>query len=261
MARYSRTPGPVTFKVNFMIAGTQKGGTTALAHFLAKHPEIHVAPVKETHFFDREAYFVNGQPDYNIFHSFFMPADNCKVIGEATPCYMVFPQIGPRLKKYNPELKLIVLLRHPVERAYSHYNMSARMKMEYLPFYNALRVEDVRLRDIKENNIFMGPGTFYSYKLRSSYLSQVKNLLELFPRNQLLFLRSEDLINDHQGTLAKVFDFLEVENDLSIKPGKINEGSYPPMADSVRLELLKLFSPETDELETLLGWDLQDWRK
>jgi len=248
--------------VNFMIVGTHKGGTTALNHFLDKHAEIHMAPIKETHFFDQENLFGNGQPDYSAYHSFFEPERKpaVKMIGEANPCYMFLPRVAPRLKEYNPALKLIVMLRHPVERAYSHYNMIVRMEKEYLPFYNALRVEEIRLGAVAQNYIFTGPTTIYSYKSRGFYAGQIKNLLNYFPREQILFLRNEELLKQHSETLQKIFDFLGVPNDPSIGPEKIFEGANPPLEGHIRAELLKLYEADITELEQLLGWDLTAWR-
>lgn len=249
--------------VNFVIAGTQKGGTTALAHFLDKHTEIHMAPIKELHFFDREVLFANSQPDYAYYHSFFQPEKKpaVKMVGEATPCYMFLPQVPTRLKEYNPALKLIVLLRHPVERAYSHYKMIVRMEKEYLPFYNALRVEEIRLGAVAQNYIFTDPTTLYSYKARGFYAGQIKRLLHYFPREQLLFLRNEELLSQHSETLQKIFSFLGVQNEPSIKPERIFEGKNPPLEGDLRAELLKLFDDDITEVEQLLGWDLAEWRQ
>lgn len=110
-------------KVSFVIGGAQKSGTTALYKYLAKHPDIHLSARKEPHFFDQEdpAFFLS--PDYSVYHKFFDPEGPHQLLGEATPIYMYWYEAPRRIWQYNPQMKWIIVLRNPVERAFSHWNM------------------------------------------------------------------------------------------------------------------------------------------
>src|ERR1035437_6839293 len=117
-------------KVNFVIGGTQKGGTTALDVFLRQHPEICMAETcKEVHFFDQKKNFA-GQPDYKHYHAFFRPEPPHQVVGDATPIYMYGEAAPIRIKSYNPKMKWILALRNPVERAFSAWNMETKRQAE-----------------------------------------------------------------------------------------------------------------------------------
>ena len=111
--------------LGFMLVGAQKCGTTALAHFLSQHPEIEMASPKEVHLFDSSTYSRgwSGQRIDEHYRPHFEQRAGAAIRGEATPIYMFLPGIASELKRYNPDLKLIVLLRDPVERAISHYYM------------------------------------------------------------------------------------------------------------------------------------------
>src|SRR6201995_2856190 len=134
-------------KVEFVIGGTQKGGTSALASFLRQHPQICMpADRKELHFFDREEAFT-GKPDYRAYHSSFRPEKNQTVIGEATPIYMYWNPAPARIWTYNPAMKWIVILRDPAERAFSAWNMEKQRGRENLSFEEAIEREAARCRE------------------------------------------------------------------------------------------------------------------
>ena len=249
------------FKVNYIIVGTQKGGTTALNLFLSKHADICTAIGKEVHFFDLDAFFSEGEPKYKLYHSFFRHYAGQKVIGEATPTYMYPPHIAERLKNYNPELKLIFILRNPAERAYSHYKMRLTQNVEPLSFSEALRQEKSRLERARGDYRAGSPIWYYSYTSRGFYMTQIKNMLNHFLREQMLFLRTEELLHKHQETLTRVYNFLGVDTGCIPEPEKIFAGEYDPVPSLNRNYLLDIYSGEIDELEKFLGWDLSDWRK
>ena len=98
--------------VDFVVCGTQKGGTSALDAYLREHPEICMAVRKELHFFDNEKKFSSGKPDYSKYHDSFNPQKLHKLLGETTPIYMYWNESPRRIWEYNPNMKLIVLLRN-----------------------------------------------------------------------------------------------------------------------------------------------------
>jgi Sulfotransferase domain len=249
------------FLVNFLIVGTQKGGTTALAHFLSTHPQICMSPHKEVHFFDYP------QSDLNIYSSFFPNYTNQIAIGEATPIYIYFPWIAPLLKAYNPNLKLILILRSPIERAFSQYQMERARSWESLNFSWAIRLESMRLIWARWGDPLAkeerSPLRINSYCDRGFYSKQIENLLKYFPRQNLLILRSEELKSHHEQVLIQVYDFLGVDLNIAIPPqAQLLVGNYQnSMSETDFRWLSSKFHHEIDRLEKLLDWDLDSWRK
>ncbi|NJL42677.1 MAG: sulfotransferase domain-containing protein [Pseudanabaena sp. SU_2_4] len=267
--------------VNFLIVGAQKGGTTALAKFLSTHPQICIAPVKEVHFFDYEQnYQGDGSPWLGVpkplsypkpqtphpspqdrYHSFFPNCDSQLAVGEATPIYMYFPWIAERIQAYNPSMKLIILLRHPVERAYSHYQMERARGWEWLPFPVAIRLEALRLHLAKYNSSERSSLRTHSYGDRGFYSRQIQNLQRYFPKEQMLILLNEDLQNNHNQTLQRVYQFLGVNSNVNLPvPERVLSGDYQPMSQRDRNYLLQKYDREIDAIASLLALNLDRWK-
>jgi hypothetical protein len=185
-------------RVSFLIAGVQKGGTTALFDYLGDYPDIALSDVKEVHFFDDEAQDW-AAPDYAAYHARFPAADG-RPCGEATPIYSWWPRSLERIRAYNPGMQLIVVLRDPVQRAWSHWRMERARGAETEPFAWCIRAG--RQRNFAAEP--WGHHREFSYVERGFYAEQVERLLALFPREQLLFLKSEDLRADPAPALAAV---------------------------------------------------------
>ena len=253
-----RLTGAITDRrVDFMIVGTQKGGTTALDEYLRPHPEICMAQEKEPHFFNQDRHFRNGAPDYAPYQAFFSPKPRHKLIGEATPSYMYFPDVPARLKEYNPDLKLIALLRDPIARAYSQWNMDRRARKRPRPFGEAIRAE----QRARENGTMppRGPEAI-TYIHRGFYSEQLERLWQHFPREQTLILRNEELRDRPRETLDRVCSFLGVPPLAEVKHREALASSYKsPMNEADRAFLREVFEPEVRRLEALLGWDLGGW--
>lgn len=193
-------------KVDFLVAGVQKGGTTALFDYLREHPDLLLADVKEVHFFDNEN--VDWQkPDYESYHArFTSPTDErSRLWGEATPIYIYWPRCLERIADYNPAMKLVLVFRDPIERAWSHWRMEYARGAETEPFAWCIREGRHRV-----NGDPSAPGHHreFSYVERGFYGAQVQRLLNFFPREQALFLRSEDLRLSPGRILGRVCDFL-----------------------------------------------------
>jgi hypothetical protein len=208
------------FKVNFLIAGAQKGGTTALSSFLSSDPRICLAPSKEVHFFDAADYDDKAGPEdiARRYQEAFPNYRGQALVGEATPIYMYLPQVAERIRRYNPEMKLILLLRDPVERALSHYRMNFARGFERRSLAVALALEPLRLllhrADLGEDS----PLRFHSYLDRGFYSRQIRNLQRSFPAAQILIVRSEDLWHHHEAVLRRIYAFLGIEP----------AGAFPP---------------------------------
>lgn len=243
-------------RLDFLVMGAQKSGTTALAYFLMQHPEIYIPAEKEMHFFDDDAFFKScGSVDYTEYHKDFDAPPGARVVGEATPIYMYWRPATERIKQYSPSIKMIFILRNPIDRAYSHYRWLQKvMRNESLPFSVAIRLE--RIRRLRR---FPRQTRKYSYIDRGYYARQIKRLLQYFSLSQMLFIKTEDLRDNHESTLYRVFDFLGVSRISYIKPAIVNDNQYPPMSESDRMYLSKKFEKDIKDLEKLLAWDCSGW--
>ena len=243
-------------RVDFLIAGTQKGGTSALDLYLREHPEICMAERKEVHFFDRDRYFPEDTgPDYSFYHQFFSPRASDLVIGESTPVYMYWRDAPMRIRQYNPNMKLIFILRNPMFRAFSHWNMQRQKLRELLPFWLAIRTEAERCRDVspRQHKIF-------SYVDRGLYFQQLQRYWAYFPKTQTLVLRCEELKAAPTDAVNKVCAFLGLSSVNSVEGRRVNSRPYlQVMQRSDWLYLKSIFEPDIRALEAALGWDCTDW--
>ena len=219
-------PIPYRPRFGFVIVGAQKCGTTALAHFLSQHPEIGMASPKEVHLFDSPKYSDDWTPEQidERYRSFFDHCGDVSIRGEATPIYMFLPEIARELARYNPELKLIVLLHDPVERALSHYYMQKNRGKEHRPLWLALAKEPFRLRRCKDARAYGSEMRVFSYRRRGLYSLQLRNLYRFFDRDRILVVRTRDLRANHHAVLRRVFAFLGVSGHVRIDPEIVFEG-------------------------------------
>lgn len=259
--RYKDCHGSLTAapeKVAFVIAGTQKGGTTALASYLHEHPTICMSTVKEVHFFDTDAHFASSDVDYARYHAHFHPTARNQLLGEATPVYMYWEAAPQRIQRYNPAMKLIMLLRNPVTRAYSHWNWNhehARGRLDPLPFEQAIGAEEKRCADALPLQTKR-----FSYIDRGFYSRQIRRIWGVFPVEQTLILKSEELEHTPESALARITDFLRITRFPAVQPRNVNARPYrAPMSADARAYLCDVFAPEVRRLEQLLGWDCSDW--
>ena len=244
-------------RIDFIIAGTQKGGTTALDDYLRTHQSICMANKKEVHFFDEDRYFEKKSPNYSKYHKYFNPNDYSQVIGEATPIYMYWNKAIERIHLYNPQIKLIIILRNPIDRAFSHWNMEREKGRESRTFLKAILDEDSKINspNYSQNKIL-------SYLDRGYYSQQIKNIYNYFNKNQLLILRSEDLRENPDNTLMNIAGFLSIPPFEPVYRKEVNSRSYPYKMSNEELTFLKNFyQEEFSSLENILGWDLNSWTK
>lgn len=233
--------------------GAQKSGTSALDTFLRSHPQLGFASSKELHFFDADRLF-DRQPNYAAYHAHFEPDGGAALYGETTPNYLYWPPCAARIHAYNPGMRLIALLRNPVERAHSHWAMDRQRGYDRLPFPLAIRAELLGRRTVRRSY------RKYAYIARGLYAPQLERFLALFPREQLLVLRNSDLRERHQDTLDRVTDFLGVDRLHGVAQETIFSHARAEMAPGDRRLLQRVFQDSNAELEGLLGWNLGDWR-
>lgn len=188
-------------KLDFLVAGVQKGGTTALWHFLRQHPDVGLSASKELHFFDSDE-LDWAKPDYGALHAHFTDLQNKTALGEATPIYTFWPNCIERIAAYNPEIKLVVSLRDPALRAFSHWRMETARYAEKLSFGDAIRGGRARMGG--------QPHRVFSYVERGFYAPQIERLFRHFPSRQILFVSQADLKTDIAPTLDRIATFLGV---------------------------------------------------
>ena len=254
---------------NFLIIGSARSGTTSLYEYLTKHPSIIPGVGKEVYFFDKK--FSKG---INWYKSFFPTKLNMSraenklkskcLTGEATPRYLHYPHAPKRIFSILPHVKLIVLLRNPIDRAYSHYQMEVDSGHEKLSFEDAISNEEERITsDMKkmENDENFYSVNFYrkSYLTRGIYVDQLKRWFKYFPREKFLILKSEDLYSNPSNTYQQVLDFLGLSNYelTSFKAHRMRD--YSPISSQTREKLTKYFEPYNEQLYELLDRNY-DWK-
>lgn len=244
---------------NFIIIGVQKGGTSSLFNYLLQNPNILPGYKKEVKFFDGNHHKGLDWYRYN-FPLMTQMEEPLVQTGEASPSYVFHPLVPQRIKEALPNIKLVLLLRNPVARAYSHYQGNLRKGHEALSFEEAIEQEQSRLEGEKEAIIAdqqypMYKYLVYSYLARGRYIEQIRNWLKTFSLEQILLLRSEDLFNNPQEVYTRVLAFLGLP-DWKIDIFEIiNVGRYETMKPQTEQKLREYFNPYNQELYEFVGRD------
>ena len=244
-------------RVQFFIVGVQKGGTTALDSILRDHPSVQMARVKEVHHFDDDTIDWSA-PDHSRLHAAYNWNITGVVRGEATPITLYWPRALERLYHYSFQAKLLVGLRHPAFRAFSHWRMEMKRGWDTLPF--ALAVGFAGRQRVR--NAPGGVHRVFSYVERGLYAPQVERLLALFPRNQVLFFRTDRLWLEPGQLLNEVQDLIGVERRLIARSRylvPINTSDLGPIPDEQRKVLVEMFADDILRTSALSGLDLSDW--
>jgi len=214
-----------------------------------------MAKYKEVHYFDQEKSFLYQYPDYRLYHDFFEPKTAQQIWGETTPIYMYWYSTPRRIWEYNPEMNLIIILRNPIKRAYSQWNMQRERGYEPLSFLDAIAEEENRRRESLpyQNRRF-------SYLDRGFYTEQIKRLRAYFPAYQLLLIKSDNLKTDPQITLDQIAQFLGIPRYEKFSKLDLHSRNYEtPMDQNTHEILLNLYHYQIKEIEKLTSWDCSDW--
>jgi hypothetical protein len=268
----------------FIIIGAQKSGTSSLHVYLSHHPNIKPATEKEIHFFDKDDAFNKGLSWYHSHFPLPYELNRNEITFEATPSYLYRLSVANRIYNYDPKIKLIALLRNPVDRAYSQWNMYRTLLKERPHFlFRVSRNSNAEVRQwvdkiladdsypsfdeavLEElDMVFAGdPNPEPSYIRRGLYYEHLKRFLNLFERDQLLVLDSALLKNKPSKVLNKIIRFLGVSpyawnsDKLSVT---YNKRTYQQnMSESTRTTLREFYEPYNKNLYELLGIDF-DWK-
>lgn len=255
--KLQHSPTPTPSIPNFLIVGVQKGGTTSLYNYLIQHPHIAPASEKEVHFFD-----LNFHRGLDWYHAQFPRVADGKnlLTGEASPYYIFHPRVPPLIHQHFPQVKLIVLLRNPVERAISHYYYYVKIGFEKRSLEDAIATETELLAGETEllaasPNYYSFYHRHYTYLARGRYLEQLQTWWQYFPQEQLLILKSEDFYTQPAATFNTVLDFLELPSHHLETYIKYNTGTYPPVSAAIQQQLREYFRPYNQQLTEYLGRD------
>ena len=239
-----------------LVIGAARAGSTSLYAYLLDHPRMAAPSHKEIHYFD-----LNRHRGIGWYRRHFPFRRSGRITGEASPYYVFHPHVPERVRATLPDVKLIVLVRNPVDRAYSHYHLACRNGREHLSFEEAIEAEPERIDS--ETERMLGDPSYrslahrhHSYLARGRYAEQLERWLSVFPREQLLVLRSEDLFDDPAGTLGGVHSFLELHAHGAGRYEPYNRRPYDELAPATRERLADYFAPHNRRLSDLLGFDL-----
>ncbi|CAN5714006.1 hypothetical protein BH11VER1_BH11VER1_26530 [soil metagenome] len=256
-AESHKTPSKLSAP-NFFILGAGKCGTTSLYHALKQHPEIHLSSVKEPSFFSPDFQVIKNPIEY---FNLFATQEGKKRYGEASHVYFSCPETAPVVRQLFPQAKFLLILRDPVNRAYSLYQHMKRVDLESCAtFEEGLQAEDHRFTDASFK--IHCPQYFWNYMYyRSSlYDIQLQRYLELFSRDQFFVLTLGEWKSDPAYWQKKIFRFLEIEDGISVDAEPQNQaGGYAPLSHSTRSTLEGKFHGLRDRVEHLIGRHLAHW--
>jgi hypothetical protein len=246
---------------NFLIIGAARSGTTSLYAALQQHRDVYLPRSKrpEPHFFLKEDEFQKGLSYYE--QRYFSEWDGQNAVGEASTSYLYGPRVPARVAAALPDVRLLCLLRNPIERAYSGYWHSVKSGLEQLSFDDAIAREPDRKAELA--GTALGEIAPFAYIERGLYFEQLQRWYAEFDRSRVLVLVFDDLIADPATALDSVARFLNIDRDAftSRELGKENrsvpEGNVLPAA-SYRA-LADRFRPDVAALERLLDRDLSNW--
>jgi hypothetical protein len=272
------SPSPSSLPT-FLIVGAMRSGTTSLARYLGAHPDIRIAPEKEVHFFD-----LNFDRGLDWYCGRLDGSESAACVGEATPSYMYDKSSVERMVKTLPRVKLIAILRDPIDRAYSHFQLNKALGIEPMSFQQALRAEAERLGSHDHDQRFA-----YSYVDRGMYHAQLSRLSRRFPRESIHVALFEEMRADPEDVVEAACRFLGVDPSLQppglgriINPhvefrslrlrrltkrlpqpvrtvvGSLNARptAYGPLDAITRMELHDVFRSDVEDLSRYLGREL-----
>ena len=286
-------------KVDFFIVGAPKAGTTALHAHLNKHPQVCMSSDKEPNFFSY-AEIEKQQLYYNKINikteseylALFKCNETAKIRGEASVSYLYYTAVPEKIKAYNPNAKIIISLRRPVQRAFSHY------QMDYSLGLVTLSIEEI----FNNGNDHPITGNYFQqYFLLSAYTEQIKRYFDAFDSNKILILLHEDLIQHPEKTLEKVFSFLTISNSNTnvimeqqnvtgagkniiirnlyknqkvrrvlatllnedirnkIKSNLFSKNNLPTLSKNFEVELNEYYRPGLEQLKSITGLSIDHW--
>ena len=232
---------------HFLVIGTQKGGTTSLHKLLSLHPDIFLPECKEVQYFS-----LHADKPISWYAKQFNVAKPGQLRGDISPYYMFHPEAPRRIKQLLPKVRLIALLRDPVERTLSQYFHAHRHGFEELELHAALAAEPARLASGDTYSLQK-----HSYLSRSCYLEQLDRYEALFAKRQILVLRSESLFNKTEAIWERIQRFLHIQDrplPMPLPRANAGQGEANNIDHSVQDELRRKLASTAEGVQTRYGF-------
>lgn len=237
---------------NFLIVGVARSGTTSLYNYLKQHPEVYMSPIKEPKYFafqgeqlqwagpNDQKSVKNYIATLEEYQNLFKNVAHEKAIGEISPWYLYSKTAASRIKSCIPDVKLIVILRNPIDRAYSNFLVNLKTGRESLDdFEKVIKQENQRIQQ--------NWGWTFHYITRGFYYENLMRYFNLFEPHQIKIYIYEDLTSSPENLLYNLCQYLEVDDNFIFKTQKKHNISYIPKSRLLE-ELLNNFSIEKSRL-------------
>ena len=257
---------PLRVLPDFFVIGPGRTGTTSLFYYLDQHPSLSKSAYDELGFFD-----VNFHLGFHWYRSLFPSIltkfriklkTNFFMTYDVTPSYVRRPWIARRIKKLFPNSKLIIVLRNPIDKTYSHYYLSTTSG-ETRNFEEVIKKD---MDDISKWNINSKDDNYFATKVENSklargfYVEQLLPWFELFPKNQILIISSEELASNTKNVMSEIFKFLNLPDYKIPNIEKVNVSKYSKINPDTRKILIDFFKPYNEQLFKFLDRKF-DWNK
>ena len=262
-ADYREWTAPLRGLPSALLIGAQRSGTTSLFNYLAQHPDVRQPLGKEIHYFD--LHYARGIRWYRGRFPFRHRLRGAALTIDASPYYLLHPLAPERAAGLLPGVKLVAILRNPIDRAFSHYQHEVRDGRETLSFPDAIAREAERLageeeRLRRDSSYYSYNHHRYSYTTRGRYLEQLTRWMQHYPRARLLVVQSERLFSEPAAVCAELYQFLGLRPHRLEKYPAFYQGNYErAMAPELRARLADYFEPHNRALYQWLG-TAYDWR-
>ena len=259
---YRYITSPLRILPDFFVIGVVRSGTTSLFHYLNQHPNIAGALYDELGYFD-DNYHLGVNWYKSLFPTIFTKKRIQKEHGkflsfDDTPFYIYNPQVARRIHENFPNAKMILLLRNPIDRAYSNYNLTNFAKLTFDEFIKN-EIDEINNIDLDSKDESYLVNNFYEKILpRGFYAKQLEAWYQIFPKEKILINSSEDFANNTDEVLNQIFNFLEIKQVKIKDTTKHNVRKFPPMEQKTRDYLIEFFKPYNESLYKLIN-EKFDW--
>jgi len=245
---------------HFLIIGVQKSGTTSMSYYLNQHPLLQRSIPKEIHYFDKK---INKGYSLEWYKNHFIPIGDSELFFEATPSYLPHYDVPKKIAEVLPNIKFIVILRNPVARVLSAYNMILKNQYDagdssFMELIQKERNKLNRIEDFKKFQI-RRPRLLRNLLGRGLYATQLENWYQYFKKTQFLIIGFKDVVEHLEATLNRVYHFLEIKN-VGFNSGDFrnhNKGDYKYlMNEKERTLLTEFYKKPNQKLIDLLGYQV-----
>lgn len=235
---------------NLFIAGAQRSGTTALKYYLDQHPQLTSGKGKEVHFYDRWYAAAPTKPLRDTLYRMKFPRHSKEYLLDISPSYIFLPHAIERAARDRPDARIVVILRSPVARAVSQWRLETHRGDEELSFTQAIR------RPTEERNV-----RHHSYLERGLYDKQLKRMLAVYPRENILALRSEELRRKPEEAIARVWEHFQLVPFNPVPPTSpvhASQVDFHPSEEDV-VHLLEFYEESIKAVGRILEWEISSW--